>query len=42
MGDVGQNAWEEIDILEPGGNYGWVAFEADECYDPSLCDDLRK
>lgn len=33
--DVGQNAWEEIDIIYPGFNYGWNEMEASHCYPPN-------
>lgn len=32
--DVGQNAWEEIDIIYPSLNYGWNEMEATHCYPP--------
>lgn len=37
-GDVGQNALEEISIIERGGNYGWRIMEGKECFKSKNCD----
>jgi glucose/arabinose dehydrogenase len=42
IGDVGQNAWEEIDVARAGQkglDYGWNIMEATHCFNPgSGCD----
>lgn len=33
VGDAGQNRWEEVSIVEAGGNYGWKVKEGTHCFD---------
>jgi hypothetical protein len=36
-GDVGQDLWEEVSVIELGENYGWKLMEATHCYSLSPC-----
>ncbi|MFO7676984.1 MAG: PQQ-dependent sugar dehydrogenase [Thermoplasmatota archaeon] len=40
VADVGQDEWEEINIVQKGENYGWRIFEGTHPYDPDLADIL--
>jgi glucose/arabinose dehydrogenase len=34
VGEVGQDLYEEVDILEKGANYGWRVVEGNHCHNP--------
>jgi glucose/arabinose dehydrogenase len=47
VADVGQGLWEEVSIVEGGGNYGWNVKEGTHCFDaeaprvpPATCPDV--
>jgi len=39
VGDVGENAWEEVNIVTRGGNYGWPWFEGPELTGDTVADE---
>jgi len=41
VADVGQNIWEEVNILRKGGNFGWRIMEGLHAFDPGLATTLN-
>jgi glucose/arabinose dehydrogenase len=43
VADVGQDSFEEVDLLQNGGNYGWRIMEGAHCFNPPTgCDMSNK
>jgi glucose/arabinose dehydrogenase len=40
--DVGENDWEELDVVRAGKNYGWPLMEGPDCFPPGECDTTSK
>jgi len=37
VADVGQNSYEEVNVVERGGNYGWNVREGSGCFGADVC-----